>query len=65
VRADPQRDDNPARAATDQRHLDALASGYGCLNQKKIPLDGVSDLALLWQNLAIDWRNWIPESDFQ
>ena len=22
-------------------------------------------LALLWQNLAIDWRNWIPESDFQ
>jgi hypothetical protein len=21
-------------------------------------------LALLWQNLAIDWRNWIPESDF-
>jgi hypothetical protein len=23
------------------------------------------DLALLWQNLAIDWRNWIPESDFQ
>jgi predicted KAP-like P-loop ATPase len=23
------------------------------------------ELALLWQNLAIDWRNWIPESDFQ
>jgi hypothetical protein len=23
------------------------------------------DLALLWQILAIDWRNWIPESDFQ
>jgi hypothetical protein len=22
-------------------------------------------LTLLWQNLAIDWRNWIPESDFQ
>ena len=22
-------------------------------------------LALLWQILAIDWRNWIPESDFQ
>jgi len=22
-------------------------------------------LALLWQNSAIDWRNWIPESDFQ
>jgi hypothetical protein len=22
-------------------------------------------LALLWQNFAIDWRNWIPESDFQ
>ena len=24
-----------------------------------------SPLALLWQILAIDWRNWIPESDFQ
>jgi hypothetical protein len=24
-----------------------------------------SNLALLWQILAIDWRNWIPESDFQ
>jgi hypothetical protein len=23
------------------------------------------DLALLWQILAIDRRNWIPESDFQ
>jgi branched-chain amino acid transport system substrate-binding protein len=23
------------------------------------------ELALLWQILAIDWRNWIPESDFQ
>ena len=22
-------------------------------------------LAPLWQILAIDWRNWIPESDFQ
>jgi hypothetical protein len=22
-------------------------------------------LALLWQNLAIDWRNRIPESGFQ
>jgi uncharacterized membrane protein YhaH (DUF805 family) len=22
-------------------------------------------LALLWQNLGIDWRNRIPESDFQ
>jgi hypothetical protein len=22
-------------------------------------------LALLWQILAIDLRNWIPESDFQ
>jgi hypothetical protein len=22
-------------------------------------------LALLWQNLAISWRNWIPESGFQ
>ncbi|MDT9126873.1 hypothetical protein, partial [Escherichia coli] len=22
-------------------------------------------LALLWQNSAIDWRNWIPESGFQ
>jgi hypothetical protein len=26
---------------------------------------GFVRLALLWQNLAIDWRNWIPESDFQ
>ena len=26
---------------------------------------GESELALLWQNLAIDWRNWIPESGFQ
>jgi hypothetical protein len=25
----------------------------------------MAQLALLWQNLAIDWRNWIPESDFQ
>jgi hypothetical protein len=25
----------------------------------------ITALALLWQNLAIDWRNWIPESDFQ
>ena len=24
-----------------------------------------NDLALLWQILTIDWRNWIPESDFQ
>jgi hypothetical protein len=23
------------------------------------------NLALLWQILVIDWRNWIPESDFQ
>jgi maleylpyruvate isomerase len=22
-------------------------------------------LALLWQIFTIDWRNWIPESDFQ
>jgi hypothetical protein len=27
--------------------------------------DELQQLALLWQNLAIDWRNWIPESDFQ
>jgi Arm DNA-binding domain len=26
---------------------------------------GIPGLALLWQILAIDWRNWIPESDFQ
>ena len=26
---------------------------------------GNDQLALLWQILAIDWRNWIPESDFQ
>jgi hypothetical protein len=26
---------------------------------------GFEILALLWHILAIDWRNWIPESGFQ
>jgi hypothetical protein len=35
-------------------------SNVGCERNAR-----TAGLALLWQNLAIDWRNWIPESDFQ
>ena len=31
----------------------------------KLSWEGLAKLALLWQILAIDWRNWIPESGFQ
>lgn len=35
------------------------------LTAKSVTVSHSESLALLWQILAIDWRNWIPESDFQ
>jgi ATP-dependent Lon protease len=35
------------------------------LKAKSVSLTHSESLALLWQILAIDRRNWIPESDFQ
>jgi hypothetical protein len=50
----------PVSAAT--RHIVLLFD-------ERVELPGLSlleaELALLWQILAIDRRNWIPESDFQ
>jgi hypothetical protein len=38
-------------------------SGWLMTNLDPDPL--TVSLALLWQISTIDWRNWIPESDFQ
>jgi len=54
-------------ADTDEasRQLDSSRFDVVILDNIMPGKNGVDWLALLWQNLAIDWRNWIPESDFQ
>jgi hypothetical protein len=46
---------------------DPIRAGSKCgrTSAPRLPQALHTNLALLWQILAIDWRNWIPESDFQ
>jgi hypothetical protein len=55
----------PSRRIALPRELDRHGSKADVVTSHMTPGLKVHGLALLWQNLAIDWRNWIPESDFQ
>ena len=43
----------------------STATASGRVHKETRSRNCIAELALLWQILAIDWRNWIPESDFQ
>ena len=45
--------------------LGTKQAGAGARRAKLAAIQRVLSLALLWQIIAIDRRNWIPESDFQ
>jgi hypothetical protein len=51
--------DDPA-----DRHVVLLAHASFSVSHRT-HVEARETLALLWQNLATDWGNWIPESGFQ